>query len=458
MTFSYPPWGHEFGTNRPMLSYNKGNFGEASASGSFNLDPSPEESPEGPLEGYRALDLTDDKGFLCGRILADIGVNVIKIEPPGGEPSRMMAPFYKDIAEPEKSLYWFAYNANKRSITLKLDSEEGRGIFKKLVKGTDFVIESFPPGHMEKLGLDFTSLKNINPRIILTSISAFGQSGPYADYKATDLVGMAMSGLMYLCGDPDECPVRISFPQAYLHAGGEAAVGTLVAHYHREMTGEGQWVDVSMQQSVFLSTFNASAFWQVNQVVLKRAGAWRTGMTSGVPQRQVWPCQDGFVNLPIYGGTLGAVTNRRLVKWMDSEGKADEFLKEIDWNTFDMSRVTQEVWNHIENLITGFFQTHTKEELYQQALERNIMIYPVNTVKDIARSEQLKARQFWVGLNHPELDDTITYPGAGAQASLTPMRLKRRAPLVGEHNQEVYCGELGLSQQELASLEKKGII
>lgn len=413
---------------------------------------------EGPLEPYRALDLTDDKGFLCGRVLADLGVDVIKVEPPGGDPSRMVGPFYKDIGQPEKSLYWFAYNANKRGITLKLDCEEGRDIFQKLVERVDFVIESFQPGYMEKLGLGYTTLSVINPRIILTSISAFGQSGPYKDYKAPDLVGMAASGLMYLCGDPDQPPVRISFPQAYLHAGAEAAVGTLIAHYHREMTGEGQWVDVSMQQSVFLSTFNAVAFWEINRVILKRSGAWRTGLTSGVLQRQIWPCKDGFVNFPVYGGVLGAVTNRQLVEWMSSEGIADDFLKAIDWGAFDMSKVSQEFWHHIECLITKFFQAHTKDELYGEALNRNIMIYPVNTVKDIAESEQLKARHFWIELDHPELNDTIMYPGVPVKASLTPMQLKRQAPLIGEHNHEVYCGELGLTKEVLQVLEKKGVI
>ena len=411
-----------------------------------------------PLEGFRALDLTDEKGFLCGRILADLGVDVIKVEPPGGDPSRRLGPFYKDIAEPEKSLYWFAYNANKRGITLKLDCEEGRQVFRKLVDKADFVIESFHPGYMESLGLGYTTLRKVNPKLILTSISAFGQTGPYADYKAPDLVGMAASGLMFLCGDPDRPPVRLSFPQAYIHAGAEAAVGTVIAHYHRGGTGEGQWVDVSMQQSVSFSTFNAAAFWQTNKVALKRVGPWRTALTGGILQRQIWPCQDGFVNFPVYGGVLGAVTNRRLVEWMDSEGKADDFLSGIDWDTFEMSRVSQEKWNHIEHLMVRFFQTHTKEELYQQALKRNIMIYPVNTVRDIAESDQLKAREFWSELYHPELDDTIKYPGPPIKSSLTPMQVNRRAPLIGEHNEEIYCGELGFPRDNLRVLEKRGVV
>ena len=213
------------------------------------------------LEGYCALDLTSDKGFLCGRILGDLGCDVIKVEQPGGDPSRRIGPFYRDIPDPEKSLYWFAYNANKRGITLNIESKDGQEIFKRLVKKAHFVIESFSPGYMDDLCLGYSSLSQINPAIILTSITPFGQNGPYKDYKTSDIVGMAMSGLMYLCGDPDRPPVRISFPQAYLHAAADAVVGTLMAHYYRETSGEGQWVDVSMQQAAYASTMNAPLFW-----------------------------------------------------------------------------------------------------------------------------------------------------------------------------------------------------
>ncbi len=413
---------------------------------------------EGPLEQYRALDLTDEKGFLCGRILADLGVDVIKVEPPGGAPSRIVGPFYKNTIHPEKSLYWFAYNANKRGITLNLDSNEGKSIFRKLVERVDFVIESFSPGYMDKMGLGYPKLSEINPRIILTSITPFGQSGPYKDYKAPDIVGMAASGLMYLCGEPELPPVRISSPQAYLHAGGEAAVGSLIAHYHRETTGVGQWVDVAMQQAVCIATFNAPAFWEVSKVILKRTGQWRTGLSTGAVQRQIWLCKDGFVNFAVYGGVLGAHTNREVLEWMDSEGLADDFLKAIDWDTLDMGLVDQELWDQIEHRIARFFKAHTKAELFAEALQRNTMIFPVNTVKDISESEHLKARNFWVELRHPELNDTILYPRYPVIASLTPPQLKRRAPTIGEHNREVYCNELGLSSKELRELKKKGVI
>jgi crotonobetainyl-CoA:carnitine CoA-transferase CaiB-like acyl-CoA transferase len=310
---------------------------------------------------------------------------------------------------------------------------------------------------MDSLGLGYSSLSKINPAVILTSITPFGQTGPYANYKASDIVEMGMCGLMYLCGDPDLPPVRISFPQACLHGGAEAAVQTMIAHYYRETTGRGQWVDVSIQQSAFMTTFNAPWFWELNQLVLRRAGAWRTGLTSGVSQRQIWPCKDGYINFPVYGGALGARTNRRLVEWMEKDGMADDFLKGTNWDTFDMGQVTQGVWDHIEGLLMKFFQAHTKEELYSEALELNIMVYPVSTPKDIAENEQLRAREYWIQVEHPELGETITYPGASIEAGATPIKIRRRAPLIGEHNEEIF-GELGFSKGDLAIFKQAGII
>ena len=249
------------------------------------------------LKGCRALDLTDEKGFLCGKILADLGVDVIKVERPGGDPSRRIGPFWGDIGDPEKSLYWYAYNSNKRGITLDIETADGKEILRKLAKRSDFVIESFPPGYMEKLGLGYADLKSVNDRIILTSITPFGQNGPYQGYKATDLVLMGMSGLLYLTGDRDRPPVNISMPQACLHAGGDAAVGTLIAYYHRERTGESQQVDISMQQSAAWFQAATIPFYELEGTVLQRAGTFRTGISAHNIQRQVWPCKDGYVFL-----------------------------------------------------------------------------------------------------------------------------------------------------------------
>src|SRR3972149_79549 len=199
-----------------------------------------EKEPEGCLEPYRVLDLTAGGCSLCGKILGDLGADVIRIERPGGNPDRSLGPFYKDIPDREKSLFWFAYNANKRGITLNIETADGREIFRRLVKRADFVIESLPPGYMDSLHIGYAVLKEINPRLIMAGISPFGQKGPYAHSNASDLITMAMSGFMYLHGDPDRPPVWISFPQASISAGAECAAAALIAHRHREGGGGGR--------------------------------------------------------------------------------------------------------------------------------------------------------------------------------------------------------------------------
>jgi crotonobetainyl-CoA:carnitine CoA-transferase CaiB-like acyl-CoA transferase len=213
------------------------------------------------LSCYRVIDLTDEKGFLCGKILADLGADVIKIEKPGGDASRDKGPFYHNIPDPEKSLLWFAYNTSKRGITLNIETSDGKDIFKKLVKTADFVIESFVPGYMDEMGLGYSVLSKINQRIILVSISPFGQTGPFARLKASDMTVFAMGLLMSQSGDVDRPPVQVSFPQSFINASADAAVGAMVAHYYREMTGEGQQVDVSAMESVLVVTTDIQPRW-----------------------------------------------------------------------------------------------------------------------------------------------------------------------------------------------------
>jgi len=412
----------------------------------------------GLLSGYRVLDLTDEKGFLCGKTLGDLGADVIKVEKPGGDPSRRLGPFYKDIQHPERSLYWFAYNANKRGITLNLECEEGRELFKRLVQKVDVVVESFPPGYMASIALGYDNLSSVNPSLILTSITPFGQEGPRSTYKDGDGVMWAMGGAMYISGDPDRPPVRVGFPQSYLHAGVAAALGTMIALYHRENTGEGQYVDVSIQECIVATNMNAPLFWDLNRMNLKRAGQFRTGLSSAANQRLIWFCKDGSVNFPIFGGGAGAMTNRALTQWMEEEGMGNDYMRSIDWEAFDMAQATQEEFAKLEEGISLFFKAHTMEELYQGALQRRIMLYPVYTPKEIANNPQLKARGFWLEVEHPELGEKITYPGAFAKLSQTAVGIRRRAPLIGEHNEEIYCGELGFSKEELHHLKQRGVI
>jgi crotonobetainyl-CoA:carnitine CoA-transferase CaiB-like acyl-CoA transferase len=413
----------------------------------------------GLLSPYRVLELTDEKGFLCGKLLADLGADVIKIEKPGGDPARNIGPFYKDIVDPQKSLYWFAFNTGKRSITLDIESGEGQEIFKRLVATADFVIESFPVGHLDKLGLGYSTLSQINPKTIMTSITPFGQSGPYKDYKGCDLVTMAMAGVVYVSGDSDRPPVRISFPQAYQFAGAEAAVGTLMALHHRTLTGEGQHVDISMHWSAIAAQYDILSWWVTGKRIYRRQGSSRVRPQTGVEFQQMWPCKDGFVTFYYFGGLVGASGNKALVAWMESEGFDCGFMKDKDWSAHDWGKVTQEEVNHMEEPTGAFFRSHTKGELYDGAVERGILLYPVSTAKDMLENRQLRSREYWVELEHPELDTKITYPGSWVRASETACNVSRRAPLIGEHNDDIYGKkELALSNEEIISLKRRKII
>ena len=408
------------------------------------------------LEGCRALDLTDEKGFLCGKILAELGVDVVKVEKPGGDPGRKVGPFWHDQADPEKSLYWFAYNSSKRGITLNLESEEGREVFRSLVTTADFIIESSAPGEMDTLGLGYSELSRIRKDIILVSITPFGQKGPYSHYQGTDLTIMGMAGELFLTGDSDRPPVNMSLPQACLHAGADAAVGSMLAFHHRRKTGEGQHVDISMQQSAAWFLAQTIPHWEIEKLILGRSGTFRT-TSRGVLQRQVWPCKDGFIFFFMIGGQQGAKTCRQLVKWMNEEGMSNEFLQTYEWERFDMASATQELIDKISQPIAEFFKTRTKKEALDAAMLRNISICPLMGMRDLLVDPDLAARGFWAPIEHPELKASIPYPRQFARSSENEMATKSRAPLIGEHNLEIY-GELGFSPESIAELRKSGVI
>jgi len=412
------------------------------------------------LGPYRVLDLTEGGCMLGAKMLADLGADVIKIEPPGGSPSRI-APFYKDFQEPEKSLFWFAYNTNKRGITLDIKVSEGQELFKKLIKTADIVIESFERGYMEQLGLGYSVLGKIKPDIIMTSITLFGQNGPKAYYKGSELTAWASSGYLYACGNPDRAPTWISFPQAGFFGGAEAAVGTMTALWHRNNTNEGQHVDVSMQECMVSPTFNVLQMWDVNKVEFKRVGGFMYVPSTGVRQPIYFNCKDGYVMILVQGGNEPFVSSsNRLVEWMDEEGMAPEWLKKLDWRVdYNAATMGQHLADNVGKEVEKFTLTKSKKELYQEgAIKRRILIAPVSTTKDVSEDIQLQFRGYWLKIAHPELEEALTYCGPFIRMSQTPIEYRRRAPLIGEHNEEVYVGELGISKETLADLKQKKAI
>jgi len=420
---------------------------------------SEQEKTESTFGSYRVLDLTDEKGLYCGQLLGNLGADVIKIEKPGGDPVRNIGPFFHNIPDPEKSFLWFAFNTNKRGVTLNIETADGRGIFKKLVKTADVIVESFPPGYMDELGLGYSEVEKINPGIVMTSITPFGQTGPYKDYKASDLVCWAMGGLLFVTGDSDRPPMHVShIPFAFLLASMDGALSTAIALYWRGASGEGQYIDVSIQDSVSKTAWMIHEFWQVTGNEFQRGSSHYHVPQSEVTLNLVWPAKDGHVTYMIYTGSFGAAENKRLVEWLDDEGIADDFLKGIDWPNLDWRGKSREEAERIQDYLARLFQSKTKAELLEEALKRRVMVQPVSSPRDIMEHPQLEARDYWQKLDHADLGTTLSYPSRFCLLPETPCKLWRRAPVIGEHNQEIYQKELGFSSEELVALKQAGII
>ena len=406
----------------------------------------------GALQGLRVVDLSGEKGQFCTKLMADMGADVIKIEPPNGDPVRRIGPFYHDDEELEKSLYWFVLNTSKRGLTLDITTERGADLLRRLVATADFVVESFAPGTLERLGLGFTALTEIRPDLILTSITNYGQSGPYRDYVATDLDVLGMSGTLFLCGDPDRSPTRVNAPQAPIYAGIQGYVGSLLAHYHRLESGEGQMVDVSMHECATLLHYS-QIVWNAYGMVMPRLGD-RLQVAPGAIVRYCFPCQDGYVQ------AIPQLTWSTFVPWMAEHGMAGELTSPAWAERLEtlVSDWEQEHIDYSESVIANFLAGFRKRELYEEGQRRSQFVYPVYNARDSLDDPQLRHREYFVSVQHPELDATLTYPGAPWKLSGTPWRLRRRAPLLGEHTVDILGGEFGLSETTLTTLRQEGVI
>ena len=410
------------------------------------------------LAPYRVLDLTDERGLLAGKILADLGADVVQIEQPGGNPARNIGPFYGDDPQPEKSLFWWAYAANKRSITLDLEQKDGQALLKKMVAEADFLVESFAPGYLDTLGIGYDVLAEINPKLVMVSITPFGQDGPYSNYQATDIVGMALGGFMYLTGDDDRAPIRISFPHFYLHGGAAGATAAMLAHTYRITSGQGQYVDVSCQQAVAKTLAHAPQIWDIEGAILKRMGVYR--QTSGENRVRInWPCKDGYVNYMVQGGSV-AYSTRALLEWMKEDSFDTADLDAIDWEKMGYGAITPELMSQLGEPLGDFFKGHTRAELVQGSLDRRILLFPVATPSALQDHSQLEARGYFKELEHPELGATVQYPGAFGKSGDGEdiAGIYRRPPLIGEHNTVIFQGELGITGSELESLKRSGVI
>ena len=349
------------------------------------------------LSPYRVLELPGADGQYCGRLLADLGCQVIKVEPPGGDPARRTGPFLNDGPGLELSLSWWAHHAGKESVVADPGSAEGREHIRRLVQDADVVIESYPPGHLDRLGLGYVSLRESNPGLVMASITPFGQTGPYRDYRGPDMVVAALSGFMYMHGDPDRAPLNATVPQVFLLAGTHAAQAILLALHHREKTGRGQYIDVSALQSIAWIAAGSGDihYWkEYGKVVCGREGNNNTA-ANGIVRHYIHPCRDGFVCFFLFGGGPGARSNRGLQEWMEAEGIFEPCLQGMIWEEWDFYATTQQRVDEIEQAFRRFFVRRTKQELQEGAVARGIVLAAASSIADLLASPQLASRQFW---------------------------------------------------------------
>ena len=397
----------------------------------------------GLLADIRVLDLADEKGSFCSKLLADLGAYVIKVERPGGDPSRMIGPFWGGSPHPERSLSFFYNNTNKLGITLNFECNAGRGLFAKLIRKTDVVVESFPPGYLDKFGLGFDSLIEINPRLIMASITGFGQTGPRKDYKSCDLVASAFGGQVYLSGLPSFPPIKPFGEQSYLAASLFSAVGILLALQGRARNGNGQHIDISLQESIASTLDYVMTRYFHEHVIAKRQGSRHWNNFFFISQ-----CKDGFIHLTPFQHW------ETLVEWLDSEGMAKD-LRDEKWKD-EGYRV--EHADHIIEVLQEWTMTHTVEELFELGQLMRFPWAPIHSPKEVLASPQLKARRFFVDFEQPGIPRILKCPGLPYTFSTSFSIPCKRAPLIGEDNVNVYQKELGLNEEDLESLSVNGVV
>ncbi|MBI2872795.1 MAG: CoA transferase [Chloroflexi bacterium] len=409
--------------------------------------PEDQEGPGQPsaLQGLLVLELGGGIcAAWCARQFADLGAQVIKVEPPGcGDPARRMGPFPQDRPHPEKSGLFLYLNANKLGVTLDVASPTGRRLFLELAERADALVENHSPQETEELGLTYETLRQSNPRLVLTSISPFGQTGPYSHYKGSELVCFQMAGIGYetpwgTVTEPQrQQPLKGGGHQAQLTAGWMAASATMVALFHRRVTGHGQHVDLSEQETL-ASTVRPNITWYSYE--------------GRIPGRikdtfaRISPCKDGYVSISI-------MVDSHWPHIVEAMGNPEWAQSEV----FDTRPGRVANYDVLEQMMLPWFMDHTRDDLFQIAQRYGFMLFPLNTVKDLYANDHYAARGLFQKREHP-LAGAWPYPRTPYLLSATPPRFYGPAPLLGQHNGEVYGGLLGRAEEELAALGQLGVI
>ena len=386
---------------------------------------------------------------MCGRILADLGADVIKVEPPGGEADRLRPPFIGDVENRERSIPWLAANVNKRGVTCDLTSSDGPALFARLAATARIVVESFPAGRLAELGL-----QDLFRDAIVVSITPYGQDGPLARVPGSDLEVTAASGSLWLAGEEGRPPVRTSQPQSPYWSGMYGALGALIALQSRVA----RRVDVSAQAAMTTVHPPAPVWWDIARDEHARTGPFLLGRSNvGSRFRNLWACADGFVSFAIQGGPIGRHTGRMLAEWMAERGRVPAVIAAIDWDRFDNTRLSQDQVDELEAAIAPFLLSLTKAEFFDGVVKRKMLGYPVGDASDSLADPQLSARDFWRQISPAEGLPPLPFPGGFALFDGKRPEVRRPAPRVGEHNGEIYA-EVGVGPLELGRLREAGVV
>ena len=387
------------------------------------------------LSGVRVIDLTQHiAGPYCTKLFSTMGGEVIKIEKPAkGDGARRTGPFPDDLPNSEKSGLFLYLNTGKKSITLNLKTNFGAKILKQLIKEADILVENFKPGAMDGMGLDYDALQKINPRLVMTSISNFGQSGPYRDYKAGEITLFALGGLMNMLGDAEREPLKFGGSTGQYLAGMAAFSGSMAALHHAEQTGRGEHVDISIMECLVSSHFQDIIEYSYTGRLIKR-----------FRRMLIFPCKDGFVAAVVHQTQWP-----RLPKLLNMP----ELLKDPRFQTMASRRMHSD---ELEAYILPWMVERTKEEIYHAAQAEGIPLGYIATTKDLLSSRQYQARGYFIDIDHP-VSGNLSYPGV--PFAMRDMTFNQGpAPLLGEHNQEILCGWLNVPREDLAKLSALGIV
>ena len=381
----------------------------------------------------------------CGRLLAGLGAEVIKVENPGsGDKARANGPFPDDVPHPEKSGLYLSLNANKIGVTLNLEKKKGKDVFKKLIKTADVLVENSIRGYLDGLGLGYDTLKEINPRLVMVSITPFGQTGPYKDYKAYHINCCGAAGMSIGIGDPNREPLTMPLSQGGYEAGGNAAIAVMAALLARVKTGKGQFIDIS-EVEVWATT-------HAGQNVLTFAYRGLNGIRRGTHggrfyPNEIFPCKDGYVSL----------ITPQIEQWK----RFIELLGTPEWSKSpgyrDRKSIAAQNPDEVNALIIPWMMARTKEEILKACQEKRVPCVPIYDIGEVMNHQQIKAMNFFVELDHPEAGK-LQYPKGPCEFEKTNWEWTKAAPLLGENNAQIFGERLGYSQKEIAAMKKSGVI